>query len=101
MPFRKLQKASRTHSTLTHTHLAPCAHTQRESKLEELEKDVQFVEARVATGLQMVGTEVVKDVVGLEKEVVKDVVGLEKEVVKDVTAAEMEVVKDLKRLLGL
>jgi len=66
-----------------------------EGKLEEFEKDLQFVETRAAGGLQFVGKEVVKDVVGLEKEVVKDVVGLEKEVVKDVVGLEKEVVKDI------
>ena len=66
-----------------------------ESKLQEFEEDLVFVEARAANGLQLVGKEVAKDVVALEKEVVKDVVAVEKEVVKDVVAVEREVVKDV------
>jgi len=69
-----------------------------ENKLEEFEKDLVFIEARVAQGIQVelkaVEQEIVKDVVAVEKEVVKDVVAVEKEVVKDVVAVEQEVVKD-------
>jgi len=66
-----------------------------ESKLEEFENDLVLVETKFAGGIQLVGKEVVKDVVAVEKEVVKDVVGLEKEIVKDVVGLEKEVVKDV------
>jgi len=65
-----------------------------EGRLKEFEEDLVFVEARLATGIQLAGEEVSKDVVAIEKEVVKDVVAIEKEVVKDVVAIEKEVVKD-------
>jgi len=67
----------------------------RESKLQEFEEDLFFVESKAAAGLQLVGQEVEKDVVAIEKEVIKDVVAVEKEVVKDVVAIEKEVVKDV------
>merc|ERR1719183_470139 len=81
----------------------------RESRLEEFEQDLFFVEARAANGLQLVGKELAKDasllekqiekdVVAIEKEVIKDVVAIEKEVIKDVTAIEKEVIKDLSPL---
>tara|TARA_B110001452_G_scaffold4261_1_gene3928 strand:- start:409 stop:1695 length:1287 start_codon:yes stop_codon:yes gene_type:complete len=65
-----------------------------EGRLKEFEEDLVFVEGRLATGIQLAGEEVSKDVVAIEKEVVKDVVAIEKEVVKDVVAIEKEVVKD-------
>jgi len=68
---------------------------ERESRLEEIEQDLFFVEARAATGLQLVGKEVGKDVVAIEKEIEKDVVAIEKEVVKDVVAIEKEIEKDV------
>jgi violaxanthin de-epoxidase len=71
----------------------------RESRLDELEQDLVFVESRAANGLQLVGKsvakEVVKDVVAVEREIVKDVVIVEKEVVKDVVKVEKEIEKDL------
>eukprot|EP00325_Prymnesiales_sp_UTEX-LB-985_P032324 CAMPEP_0174718248 /NCGR_PEP_ID=MMETSP1094-20130205/28390_1 /TAXON_ID=156173 /ORGANISM="Chrysochromulina brevifilum, Strain UTEX LB 985" /LENGTH=393 /DNA_ID=CAMNT_0015918305 /DNA_START=20 /DNA_END=1202 /DNA_ORIENTATION=+ len=75
-----------------------------ETKLEELEKDFEFVETRVASNLvdkerTFVG-ELIKDVVAVEKEVIKDVVAVEKEVVKDVVAVEQEVVKDVQKVEG-
>lgn len=71
----------------------------RETRLEELEADLVFVETRVASGLQTaevaVANEIKKDVIAVEQEVVKDVIAVEKEVVKDVIAVEKEVVKDV------
>jgi len=87
----------------------------RESKLEEFEQDLVFVEGRAAASLQLQGNrvvkeiakdvvaierEVVKDVSAIEKEIEKDVVGLEKEIVKDVVGIEQEVEKDVKGLFG-
>jgi len=87
----------------------------RESKLEEFEQDLVFVEGRAAASLQLQGNrvvkeiakdvvaierEVVKDVTAIEKEIEKDVVGLEKEIVKDVVGIEQEVEKDVKGLFG-
>ena len=73
-----------------------------ETKLEELEADLVFVENRVATGLQTVEKrlekEAVKDLVAVEKEVVKDIRLVETEVEKDVNALEKEVVKDVSGL---
>ena len=84
-----------------------------ETKLEEFEQDLVFVETRVAAGIQsntfiqeiekdfaILEKEVVKDVVAVEKEIVKDVTAVEKEIVKDVTAVEQEVEKDFKQLFG-
>ena len=73
-----------------------------ETKLEELEADLVFVENRVATGLQTaekrLEKEAVKDLVAVEKEVVKDIRLVETEVEKDVNALEKEVVKDVSGL---
>jgi len=66
----------------------------RETRLEELENDLVFVEARAAAGLQVLGKEVAQDAILLEKEVVKDAIAVEKEVVKDAILLEKEVVKD-------
>jgi len=70
-----------------------------ETKLEELEADLELVETRVASGLldaeKVFVKELTKDVVAVENEVVKDVVAVEREVVKDVVAVEREVVKDV------
>ena len=70
-----------------------------ETRLEELENDLVFVEGRVATGLQTSATRleqfVEKGAVGLERELVKDVTAIEKEVVKDAIAVEKEVEKDV------
>merc|ERR1711990_732336 len=66
----------------------------RESRLEEFENDLVFVEARAAAGVQLLGKEVAKDALAIEKEVVKDVLIVEKEVVKDTLSVEKEVVKD-------
>jgi len=86
-----------------------------ETKVEELEADLVFVETRVASGLnsaekgfvnevvkdiKLVGSEVKKDVLAVEKEVVKDVLAVEKEVVKDVLAAEDVVVQDERAVEG-
>lgn len=86
----------------------------RESRLEEFEKDFEFVESRVATGIQyesrilekelekdvilaekelekdvkIVGKEIRKDAIAIEKELEKDVVGIERELEKDEKAAE-------------
>ena len=72
----------------------------RESKLEEFEQDLVFVESKAAGSLQLVGNsvakELVKDVVAAEQELVKDVVKAEKELVKDVVQVEQEVEKDVK-----
>jgi len=67
----------------------------RESKLEELEADIVFVESRAGVGLQMISEEIGKDVVAVEQEVVKDVVAVEREVVKDATVVEKEIEKDM------
>jgi len=65
----------------------------RESRLEEFEQDLVFVEAKAANGLQLVGKSVAK-------EVVKDVIAVEKEIEKDVRAVEQEVEKDFKSIFG-
>merc|ERR1712086_906844 len=76
----------------------------RESKLEEFEQDLVFVEGRAAASLQLQGNRVVKeiakDVVAVKKEIEKDVVGIEKEIVKAVVGIEQEVEKDVKGLFG-
>ena len=76
----------------------------RESKLEEFEQDLFFVEARAGATLQVQGDriikEVEKDVKILEKEVEKDVLAVEQEVEKDVKAIEQEVEKDVKGIFG-
>merc|ERR1712166_1372093 len=76
----------------------------RESKLEEFEQDLVFVEGRAAASLQLQGNRVVKeiakDVVAIEREVVKDVSAIEKEIEKDVVGLEQEVEKDVKGLFG-
>merc|ERR1712159_59429 len=70
-----------------------------ESKLEELENDLVFVETRVAKGIvtteQDLVRELEKDVVAIEREVVKDVTNFEREVEKDVANFEREVEKDV------
>jgi len=66
-----------------------------ESKLEELEADLQLVETKVAGGLQIVAQEVSKDVVAIEREVAKDVLLVEQEAVKDITIVEKKVVKNI------
>jgi violaxanthin de-epoxidase len=88
---------------------------ERESKLQEFEQDLVFVESRAGASLQLQGNriikevakdvviiekEIVKDVTAVEKEIVKDVVGLEKEIVKDLGQVEQEVEKDVKGLFG-
>ena len=74
----------------------------RESKLEEFEQDLFFVEARAGATLQVQGDKIIKevkkDVLAVEQEVEKDVKILEKEVEKDVLAVEQEVEKDVKAL---
>lgn len=74
----------------------------RESRLEELEADVEFVSTKVAGTIQLkakaMKEEIEKDVVALETEVVKDVVGLEKEIEKDLISVEKEVEKDIRGL---
>jgi violaxanthin de-epoxidase len=67
----------------------------RESRLEEFEADIQYVEARAATGLQVVGEAVVEEATMVEKAVEKEAFVVEQEVVKDVTKIEKEVVKDV------
>merc|ERR1712128_102123 len=71
----------------------------RESKLEEFEQDLVFVEGRAAASLQLQGNRVVKeiakDVVAIEREIVKDVTAVEKEIEKDVVGIEKEIVKDV------
>ena len=73
-----------------------------ETRLEEIEADLVFVEGRVATGIQTGATKLeqflVDEAVAVEKEIVKDVTKVEREVVKDVTAFEKEVAKDAKKL---
>jgi len=66
-----------------------------ESRLEELENDLVFVETRVASGLQTVEKELEKEIVAIEKEVEKDVKIVAGEVVKDVTIVEKVIEKDL------
>ena len=88
----------------------------RESKLEEFEQDLFFVEARAGATLQVQGDriikevekdvrilekEVEKDVLAVEQEVEKDVKAIEKEVEKDVKAIEQEVEKDVKGIFGI
>jgi len=97
----KLQKIGRRFSdfTLTDNTCKP-----RESKLEEFEQDLVFVETRTVQGIvsteKAIEKELVKDVVAVEKELEKDIVAVEREVVKDVTAVEQEVEKDVKALFG-
>ena len=71
-----------------------------ETKLEELEADLELVETRVAAGLQLaeqkVEAELRKDVDAVEREIEREVVGLEKEVV----GLEKEFEKGLQRGLG-
>lgn len=69
-----------------------------ETKLEELEADLQFVETKVAGGLQFVGKEIAQDVVAAEQEVIKDFSIVEREILKDVRIVEQEVEKDLTQL---
>lgn len=75
---------------------------QRESKLEEFEQDLVFVESRAGATLQVQGNrifkEVEKDVKIIEQEVEKDVKAVEQEVEKDVKALEQVVEKDIKAL---
>ncbi|KAL3904304.1 MAG: hypothetical protein SGPRY_011338, partial [Prymnesium sp.] len=67
-----------------------------ETKLEELEADLQLVETKVAGGLQLVGKEIIKDARILEEELEKDVTAVEREVVKDFTVLERAVKKDVR-----
>lgn len=66
-----------------------------ETKIEELEADLQFVETKVARGLLLAEQSIVEEVVEIEKEVVKDVKLAEKVVEEDIVKVEKEVVKDL------
>ena len=59
-----------------------------ESKLEELEADLQFVSTKVGGGIQLLESEIAKDAMLLEREVEKDLVAVEKEVEKDIIAVE-------------
>jgi len=90
-----LQKVGRSFSDFTLTDNSCKA---AETKIEELEADLVFVEARVATGLQTAEknlvTEVKRDVTAVGKEVVKDIRVVEREVVKDVTLIEKELERD-------
>jgi len=76
-----------------------------ETKLEEIEADLQFVETKVAGGLQGLSKEVVKDATLLEKEVVRDAALLEKEAEKEVLAVEKVIQEDVEEvesgILGL
>ena len=72
----------RSHHATASDH-APLRRTRckaRESKLEEFEQDLVFVEGRAAASLQLQGNRVVK-------EIAKDVVAIEREVVKDVVCS--------------
>merc|ERR1719223_2409796 len=75
---------------------------QRESKLEEFEQDLVFVESRAGATLQVQGNRIFKevetDVKIIEQEVEKDVKAVEQEVEKDVKALEQVVEKDIKAL---
>jgi len=70
-----------------------------ETRLEEIENDLVFVEGRVATGIQTAETKIVKeiqkDLVAAEKEVEKDIKLVAKEVKKDLVAVEKEIEKDV------
>lgn len=76
----------------------------RESRLEELENDVVYVETKVAGGIQAGGKsfldEILKDAVAVEKEIEKDVLAVEREIEKDVIAVEQEFEKDEQQLVG-
>ena len=74
-----------------------------ETRLEELEADLVFVENRVATGIQTAETrflrEVQRELVAAEREVVKDIRAVEKEVEKDVSILEKDLEDDV-RIVG-
>jgi violaxanthin de-epoxidase len=82
----------------------------RESRLEEFENDIIFVESKAATGIQLlekvvedeavaIEREFVKDINIVDKEIIKDAVAVERELEKDATAIEKELEKDVKKLV--
>ena len=69
----------------------------RETKLQEFEEDVVFVETRVAGSITSspVFQEIERELIAVEREIEKDIKLVEREVEKDFKAVENEVVKDV------
>ena len=87
-----LQKVGRKFSDFTLTDNSCKA---AETRLEEIEADLVFVEGRVATGIQTAEQrlvqEIERDLKTVEREVEKDIQLIEREVVKDVNILEKDV----------
>jgi len=72
-----------------------------ETRLEEIEADLVFVEGKVASALTTFDQELIKDVSGIEKAIESEVLSVERELEKDVVAVEEEVSSFTKRLQTL
>ena len=96
-----LQKVGRRWSEFTLTDNSCRA---AETKLEELENDLVFVETRVASGIQTAESKIVKeiekDLTAAEREVQKDIKLVKKEIVKDITIIEKDIEEEEEVLVG-
>merc|ERR1740138_1479667 len=71
-----------------------------ETRLEELEADLVFVENRVATGLQFIEKQIVNEVERDTKEIARELIAVEREVEKDLKVVERGIENEEKVVEG-